>query len=512
MLFGISVIVISCPCALGLATPTAIMVGSALSAQNGVLIKGGPSFEIANKIKTIIFDKTGTLTLGKPMLTNVVVFTHNGDGNSNVSTTECHNFDLQDATTDDDNDHDINQLKLRIIKLAASIEQGSQHPLAQAVLNAAAKLDIPLYPLELNNDDSTTAGITKGQGGFKVTNGMGVECHTPEGNVAIGNRSFFEKTRHITIQKEIDSAMHELECQGKTAVCVSLNDAIMGVFGIADAVKPDAYTTIAALHSLDIEVWMVTGDNPTTANAIASQLNIPHDRVLAGVLPAEKASKIMELQNTTSIASNATGSKENKERRYVAMVGDGINDSPALAQADLGIAVGAGTQVAIEAADVVLIKDSLHDVVVALDIAKFVFQRIRINFGWAIIYNIIAIPFAAGLWFPWTHLFVSPQYAGLAMAFSSVSVVLSSLALKFYKRPDHLFHLDVANTKGKGGRANAVIKLSKNIIKQVKKGAKQLLPKNRSNNGIGGDIEYSKLSTAEQDDVQESDSLMNNII
>jgi cation transport ATPase len=486
------------------------MVGSALSAQNGVLIKGGPSFEVANKIKTIIFDKTGTLTLGKPILTNVVVLNYSTHHDS--SGIKCYNYDFQneDEGRDDAlettmvedkvNVNDMNQQKLRIIKLAATIEQGSQHPLALAVLNAAAKLDLALYPLELNDtaaDSKHQSSRVSGKGkGFKVTNGMGVECHTPEGNVAIGNRAFFEKTRNLTIHKDIDQAMFRIECHGRTAVCVSLNDTIIGVLGIADAVKPDALVTIAALHSLNIEVWMVTGDNPTTANAIASQLNIPSDRVLAGVLPAEKASKIIQLQNASTGKAN--------DRRYVAMVGDGINDSPALAQADLGIAVGAGTQVAIEAADMVLIKDSLQDVVVALDLAKFVFQRIRINFGWAVVYNLIAIPFAAGVWYPWTHMFVSPQYAGLAMAFSSVSVVLSSLALRLYRRPEYLFHLHEK-------KDNKYLRLSKDIISQVKQGAKQLIVSaSRTQSGQQQlEIEYTKLSG---DEHEEADPFLTNIM
>ena len=194
----------------------------------------------------------------------------------------------------------------------------------------------------------------------------------------------------------------------------------MGLVGVADAPKPESYLTVHALRKMGVDVWMVTGDNRTTAEAIAKAVGIPTDRIVAGAMPADKVTKVEELK---------------KMGRLVAMVGDGINDSPALARADLGIAIGAGTQVAVEAADMVLVRSNLHDVVVALDLAKVVFNRIKLNFLWAIVYNIVAIPFAAGIWFPWTHMLVPPQYAGLCMALSSISVVVSSALLRCYQRP-----------------------------------------------------------------------------
>lgn len=217
-----------------------------------------------------------------------------------------------------------------------------------------------------------------------------------------------------------DSSMWDIEVQGKTAVCVAVDHEILGILGIADVPKPEAYLAVTTLRSAGIDVWMVTGDNKTTAEAIADDFGIPKNRVVSNAMPQDKVAKVRELQ---------------RAGRSVAMVGDGVNDSPALASANLGIAIGAGTHVAIEAADMVLVRSNLLDVVVALDLAKVVFRRIRINFMFALMYNILAIPFAAGVWFPYTHMQVPPQYAGLSMAMSSISVVASSMAIRFYKKP-----------------------------------------------------------------------------
>lgn len=452
MLFAISVVVISCPCALGLATPTAIMVGTSVGALNGVLIKGGPAFEMAHKIKTIVFDKTGTLTLGKPVLTNIVVFLHDLSTNKDPVTPSTRNawvdttivqaleFDfmydsnnstmlenailelphsavlnpafgtVQQASIAQLHQY-IDALKHRVLQLAASAEQASQHPLAVAVIAGAKSKNLPLHPL---TEDS-----------FELLNGLGIKFKCSEGQVAVGNRQLLTELG-IKLPQIVDETMWKIELHGKTAVCVVVDKMILGILAISDTLKPEAYQTVHALRSLGVDVWMVTGDNQTTAEAIAEELDIPTNRVLAGVLPAEKASKIRELQSGDGTATGIV---------RVAMVGDGINDSPALAQADLGIAIGVGTQVAVEAADMVLIRNNLTDVVVALDLAKLVFNRIRWNFLFSFIYNIVAIPFAAGVWYPWTHVLVSPQYAGLFMALSSISVVLSSLTLRLYKRP-----------------------------------------------------------------------------
>lgn len=383
MLFGISVIVISCPCALGLATPTAIMVGTSVGAMNGILIKGGPAFEMAHSIDTIVFDKTGTLTTGKPVVTDIL----------------C---DSQGLTVSNGL---ITKQKEQIVLLAATAEQGSEHPLASALLDAAKGLGMPLPRLQEN--------------AFERFDGMGIACKTSDGLVRVGNRLFMIENK-IPLSSTLEEMMITLEHQGKTALCIALDAKILGAVGIADAPKAESQATVRALREMGMDIWMVTGDNHTTAEAIAKEIGIPLDRVLAGAMPADKVTKVEELK---------------KKGRSVAVVGDGINDSPALARADLGIAIGAGTQVAVEAADMVLVRSNLFDVVVALDLAKVVFNRIRLNFLWAIMYNVVAIPFAAGIWFPWTHMLVPPQYAGLCMALSSISVVLSSALLRCYRRP-----------------------------------------------------------------------------
>lgn len=389
LLFAISVVVISCPCALGLATPTAIMVGTTVGAANGILIKGGHAFEIAHKVDTIVFDKTGTLTEGKPSLTDEIVIENKGKYAADS-----------------------------MLVLAATAEQRSEHPIAQAIIRAAKSRGINPLPLA---EDASISFV-----------GSGVSCESALGKILIGNRGFM-KAQEVTVSAIADSAMWNLEIQGKTAICVALNGQVFGVLGLSDVPKPEADTAVRTLKSMGIDVWMLTGDNATTAEALAHSLEISQDRVLAGMLPQDKVSKVRELQ--------AAG-------HCVAMIGDGINDSPALAQADLGVAIGAGTQIAIEAASMVLVRSNLHDLVVSFDLAKVVFRRIRLNFMWAMIYNVIAVPFAAGVWFPWTHVLLPPHYAGLAMALSSISVVMSSMLLTRYRRPPLLGDAqEIANGK-----------------------------------------------------------------
>ena len=293
-----------------------------------------------------------------------------------------------------------------IILLACTAEQRSEHPIALAVMKAGQEHKISPLPLKENAAISYV--------------GSGVSCDSSLGQILVGNRTFM-KAQNVVLTAVADSAMWNLEIQGKTAICVALNNEIHGIIGVADVPKPEADHAIRALRGLGMDVWMLTGDNHTTAEALANQLDISRDRVLAGMFPQDKARKVKELQEKGCV---------------VAMIGDGVNDSPALAQADLGVAIGAGTQIAMEAASMVLIRSDLQDLVVAFDLAKVVFKRIKMNFMWAIIYNVISIPFAAGVWFPWTHMTLPPHYAGLAMALSSISVVISSLLLKRYKRPD----------------------------------------------------------------------------
>lgn len=295
-----------------------------------------------------------------------------------------------------------------LLWIAASVEQCSDHPLARALREAAVARNMTLIAFPTSS--------------YHNHIGHGVRCESQHGRILVGSRGILE-SNGIPITSIIDSAMWDLEVQGKTAICVAFENIVVGVVAIADVAKPESLSTIAMLRSMKIDVWMLTGDSKTTAEALADELDIPKDRVMACCLPKDKIAKVIELQ---------------EKGECVAMVGDGINDSPALAQADVGIAIGTGTEVAIEAADMVLIRDNMHDLVVAIDLARLVFARIKQNLLWAVVYNFVAVPYAAGVWFPWTRTTLHPQYAGLAMALSSVSVVISSMALKLYKRPANL--------------------------------------------------------------------------
>ncbi len=375
-LLGVSVLVIACPCALGLATPTAVMVGTGLGAENGILIKGGEPLETAHNIDAIILDKTGTITYGKPDLTDIFTL----DGNTEKD----------------------------VLYFAASAEAGSEHPLGKSIVNHAKDKNMDINtPQEFNS-------IT----------GKGITANIDGKQVFIGSRGLMID-QNIPLSNETEAKMKSYEEDGKTAMIVAVDNKIIGVVAVADTVKPESKSAIAALKKMGVEVWMVTGDNIRTANAIARQVGI--DNVFAEVLPEDKAKKVKELQEKGSI---------------VAMVGDVINDSPALAQANVGIAIGAGTDVAIETADMVLMKSDLRDVVTAIDLSKKTFSRIKLNFVWAFGYNVLGIPIAAGLFIPVIRYFfdftftLPPAIAGLAMAFSSVSVVTSSLLLKRYKKPE----------------------------------------------------------------------------
>lgn len=374
-LLGISVLVIACPCALGLATPTAVMVGTGLGAENGILIKGGEPLETAHKIDAIILDKTGTITYGKPDLTDIITLNNNSEKD--------------------------------VLYYAASAEAGSEHPLGRSIVDNAKQKNVELgTPEEFNS-------IT----------GKGITALIDNNVVFIGSRGLMTD-QGMNLDSESEEKMKILEEDGKTAMLVAVNKEIIGIVAVADTVKPESKSAIMELKRMNIDVWMVTGDNIRTANAIARQVGI--DNVFAEVLPEEKSNKVKELQDLG---------------RVVAMVGDGINDSPALAQANVGIAIGAGTDVAIETADMVLMRSDLRDVVTAIDLSNKTFNRIKLNFVWAFGYNVIGIPIAAGIFIPlirylWGVTFtLPPAVAGLAMALSSVSVVTSSLLLKRYKKP-----------------------------------------------------------------------------
>lgn len=362
----IAVLVIACPCALGLATPTAIMVGTGKGAENGVLIKSGSALETAHKIQTIVFDKTGTITEGKPKVTDIVVL----DG--------------------------ISQDELLI--LTASAEKGSEHPLGEAIVRAAEEKNVAFKKNE----------------SFKAIPGHGIEVGIEGKTILAGNRKLMID-RNISL-KDLESASDRLAEEGKTPMYVAVDEKIAGIIAVADTVKENSKRAIERLHEMGIQVAMITGDNRRTAEAIAKQVNI--DIVLAEVLPEDKANEVKKLQ---------------AEGKKVAMVGDGINDAPALAQADVGIAIGSGTDVAMESADIVLMRSDLMDVPTAIQLSKSTIKNIKQNLFWAFGYNTLGIPVAMGL----LHLFggplLNPMIAGAAMSLSSVSVLTNALRLKNFK-------------------------------------------------------------------------------
>ena len=362
LLLSVTVLVISCPCAVGLATPSAMMAGTGKAAEYGVLFKGAEAIENASKLRTIVFDKTGTLTRGEPSVTDVLV------GESDTST---------------------------VLRLAAVAEKNSEHPLGEAIVRGAEERG-----LSLTDTDS-----------FDSIPGHGVEARVEARVVLVGNRKLMRE-RDVDFG-ELLSQAERLEGEGKTVMFVAVDGRPAGVIAVADTLKESSVEAIQRLHRLGLQTIMITGDNRRTAEAIAWQVGI--DQVLAEVLPQDKAEEVKKLQ--------AVGKR-------VAMVGDGVNDAPALAQADVGIAVGSGTDVAKETGDVILIKDDLRDVVVALEVAKATMRKVRQNLFWAFAYNTLGIPLGAGLFYPFFRLVVSPELAGALMAVSSVSVTLNTLLLK----------------------------------------------------------------------------------
>ena len=363
----ISVLVIACPCALGLATPTAIMVGTGKGAENGVLIKSGDALETTHKIQTIVFDKTGTITEGKPVVTDILV------ADSALSEAE-------------------------LLTLAASAEQGSEHPLGEAIVGAAKERQLPL----VEGSD------------FSAIPGHGIRVTINERVLLLGNIKLM-KEEGIELSTFVQQADRLAE-EGKTPMFVAKDGSFAGIIAVADTVKDSSQTAIARLHKMGIEAVMITGDNKRTAEAIAKQVGI--DRVLSEVLPEDKVLEVKKLQ---------------AEGKKVAMVGDGINDAPALAQADVGIAIGSGTDVAMESADIVLMRSDLMDVPTAVELSKATIKNIKENLFWAFAYNTLGIPVAMGV----LHLFggplLSPMIAAAAMSFSSVSVLLNALRLKGFK-------------------------------------------------------------------------------
>ncbi|MBZ9636342.1 heavy metal translocating P-type ATPase [Clostridium sp. FP1] len=362
----ISVLVIACPCALGLATPTAIMVGTGKGAEYGVLIKSGVALETAHKIETIVFDKTGTITEGKPKVTDII------------------------ATNNITQEH--------LLQIAASAEKGSEHPLGEAIVKAAEENKVEFKTLDF----------------FKAIPGHGIEVKIDGKNILLGNRKLMVES-NIDLDN-LEQTSHNLAGEGKTPMYIAVESKMAGIIAVADTVKESSKKAIEKLHEMGIEVAMITGDNKITAEAIARQVGI--DRILAEVLPEDKANEVKKLQ--------ATGKK-------VAMVGDGINDAPALAQADIGIAIGSGTDVAIESADIVLMRSDLRDVATAIELSKKTIKNIKENLFWAFGYNTLGIPVAMGVLYVFNGPLLSPIIAATAMSFSSVSVLLNALRLKGFK-------------------------------------------------------------------------------
>jgi Cu+-exporting ATPase len=381
LLAFVSVMIIACPCALGIATPAALMMGSEKGAENGILFKGGEYLEIAKKVKTIVFDKTGTLTQGKPSVTDIIEIS-----------------DIGDAADDDES-----KGKGELLRLAAIAESGSEHPLGQAIIKRARADGIVI-----SNPES-----------FEAVSGHGLRAIYAGHTIFIGNRKLMEDNK-IPVNKEVDSTLKQLEAEGKTAVLVSIDSKLSGIIALADTIKENAKDAIDSLKSTGIEVIMLTGDNERTANSIASKLGI--NRVIAQVLPQQKEQVISKLQQ--------------EENKIVAMVGDGINDAPALARADLGISIGSGTDVAKETGGIILIKGDLRDVVTALDLGNKTVSKIKQNLFWAFAYNTGLIPIAAGVLVPFLGVGIFgwlPILAGVAMAMSSVTVVGNSILLGRYK-------------------------------------------------------------------------------
>jgi len=363
LLSFVSVLIIACPCALGLATPTAIMVGTGRGAESGILLRGGESLELAHRVSMVVFDKTGTLTMGK--------------------------IEVSDVLPLDGLDEDA------VLSLAAAVESTSEHPLAQAVVRAASHLPLPKVS------------------GFESYPGMGIRGEVDGSQVLVGNERLMSKL-DIPLHDALERAVPLLE-EGKTVMYVARDGRVVGLIAVEDVPKPEATRALSILREMGISTMMLTGDDERTAGAIARRLGI--DRYVAGVLPEEKSTTIQSLQQQGGV---------------VAMVGDGVNDAPALVVADVGIAIGAGSDVAIEAADIVLMRDDLMDVVRAIRLSKMTVRVIRQNLFWAFIYNTVGIPVAAGVLYPFFGILLNPMVAALAMAFSSVSVVSNSLRLRRY--------------------------------------------------------------------------------
>jgi len=376
----IAVLIIACPCAMGLATPTAIMVGVGKGAENGILIKSGEALETAHKLQAVVFDKTGTLTKGEPEVTDIVAVASLVGNPSSVAKK------VEKLGEDE------------LLRLAAVAEKNSEHPLGEAIVKRAMERELKVVDPEF----------------FNAIPGYGVEVKYGDREILLGNRKLMKKN-NINIA-QLEEKMKALEEDGKTAMLVAVDGKAAGLIAVADTLMEHSVETVRTLQRMGLEVIMITGDNERTAKAIARQVGV--DRVLSEVLPGDKASEIKRLQD---------------EGKIVAMVGDGINDAPALAQANIGIAVGSGTDVAMETGDIVLVKDDLRDVVISIQLSRATMRKIKQGLFWAFAYNIALIPVAAGILYPFMGVLLDPVFAAAAMATSSVSVVTNASLLKRFK-------------------------------------------------------------------------------
>ncbi len=404
---AIAVMVVACPCALGLATPTAILVGTAMSAERGLLIKGGDVLETIHKLDTIVFDKTGTLTTGKPTVTDCIVFAKDmgveeGGENNSLLTSQLNSQSL--------------------LQIAAAVEKGTCHPLATAIQNAAQTQYLSTQKL---TEKLTQELIIPEAVNFHTEPGLGVSALVDGKSVLLGNSDWLS-WHGVVIGDTAITRAQELANEGKTVVYITVSDRLVGIIAVSDSLRPEAKTTIEKLRQMGLRVMILSGDRIEAATTIAKQLDIDRSDVIAGVPPTKKAATIQMLQDE----------KGENPKSIVAMVGDGINDAPALSQADVGIAMHSGTDVAMETAGIILMRDRLTDVVESIRLSRATFNKIRQNLFWAFAYNTIGIPLAAGILLPNFGFVLNPAGAAALMAFSSISVVTNSLLLRRVVSPN----------------------------------------------------------------------------